>query len=156
MNTSTSQFQFKLSTTMLFDYSYGWWQNRQWGTNVPPLLVVLMAMRTRGCKAAHIAWCSMSRATPEVSGCSHWATTCSVLPRRLPWQQANKQQPTNTPKMVAMLMAAAMHRYNTAHIAQWRRSRASLEATGSCHWASIAAGRCNWSCICHFFQVFSL
>ncbi len=34
-------------------------------------------------------------------------------------------------------MAAAVHQYNTALIAQWRRSRALLEATGRRHQASI-------------------
>ncbi len=43
----------------------------------------------------------------------------------------------NTPTFLAMLMAMAMRRYVTTHIAQWRRSRASLEATGCHHWASI-------------------
>jgi hypothetical protein len=78
-----------------------------------------------------IAQCGMSRATLEATGRCHRATTCSVSPQRLPEQQANKQQSTNTPKKVAMLMAAAARRYNTTCIAQWRRSRALLEATGS-------------------------
>jgi hypothetical protein len=34
-------------------------------------------------------------------------------------------------------MAAAVHQYNTPHIARWRRSRALLEATGRRHWVSI-------------------
>jgi hypothetical protein len=34
-------------------------------------------------------------------------------------------------------MAVAVHQYNTAHIAQWRRSRALLEATRRRHQASI-------------------
>jgi hypothetical protein len=53
---------------------------------------------------------------------SHWmlplGNTCSVLPQRPPGQQANKQQSTNTPKKVAILMAMAMRWYVTAHIAQ--------------------------------------
>jgi hypothetical protein len=32
-----------------------------------------------------------------------------------------------------------VRRYNTAHITQWRRSRASQEATGRRHQASIVA-----------------
>jgi hypothetical protein len=71
-----------------------------------------------------IAQCGMSRATPEATVCRHWATTCSVLPQRLPGQQANKQQSTNAPKKVAELMAMAIRRYGTAHIARWRRLRA--------------------------------
>jgi hypothetical protein len=51
--------------------------------------------------------------------------------------QANKQQSTNTPKKVAMFMAAAVHQCNTMRITQLRRSRALPEATGRCHQASI-------------------
>ncbi len=34
-------------------------------------------------------------------------------------------------------MAAAVHQYNTVRMAQWKRSRALLEATGHRHWVSI-------------------
>jgi hypothetical protein len=67
-------------------------------------------------------------------------------------QNNNKK---NTPTLLAILMAMAMRQYNTAHIAQWRRSRASLEATGCCHLASICFNNINWSCQHWFFQVFS-
>ncbi len=102
--------------------------------------------RPCGCAGANtdgIAQCGMSRATSEATGCRHRATTCSILPQQPPEQQANKQQPTNTPKKVAMLMAAAVSRYNTARIAQWKRSRALLEATGCRHWASIMSDNIN-------------
>jgi hypothetical protein len=79
----------------------------------------------------------MSTATPEATGHQHRATTCSVLPQQLPGQQAYKQQSTNTPAKLAILMAMAMRRYVTVRIAQWRRFRASLEATGHRHRASI-------------------
>jgi hypothetical protein len=102
-----------------------------------------------------IARCGMSRATLEVTGRGHWVTTCSVLPQRPPGQQAKKQQSTNAPKKLAVLMAMAMHRYVTAHIAQWRRFRALLDATKRRHRASIVADCCNWSCMCPFLQVFS-
>jgi hypothetical protein len=85
----------------------------------------------------------MSRATPEATGRWHRATTHSILPQRPPEQQANKQQSTNTPKKVAMLMAVAVRRYNTARIARWRRSRALLEATGRRHRASIMSNNIN-------------
>ncbi len=101
-----------------------------------------------------IAQCSMSRATPEATGCRHRATTCYVSPQRPPGQQANKQQSTNTPKKVAVFMAMAMCRYVTAHIAQWRRSRASLEATGCRHWVSIMSDNINWTWLRWFFDVF--
>ncbi len=97
----------------------------------------------------------MSRATPEATGHHHWATTRYVLPQRPPGQQANKQQSTNTPKKVAILMAMAMRRYVTARIARWRRSRASLEATVHRHWASIMSDNINRTWLQCFFLMFS-
>ncbi len=86
--------------------------------NAPRPPAVLMATAVRRSNTDGIVQCSMSRATPEATGRWHWATTHSVLPQRLPEQQASKQQSTNTPKKVAMMMAAAVRRYNTVHIAQ--------------------------------------
>jgi hypothetical protein len=78
-----------------------------------------------------------------------------VLPQPPPGQQANKQQSTNTPKKVAMFIAAAVHQFNTAHITQWRRSRALLEATGCCHWASIMSNNIKLDItMTIFFDVF--
>jgi hypothetical protein len=129
-----------------------WW----WQTNVPLLPAILIAMAVRQSDTDGIAQCGISRATPEASGRRRRGTTCSVLPRRRPVQQAKKQQSTNTPKKVAILTATAVRRYDTAHITQWRRStRASQEATGCRHQASIAANRCNQSRICRFFLVSS-
>jgi hypothetical protein len=110
-----------------------WWQQ----TNAPFPPAILMAMAVRRSNTDSITQCSMSKATPEATGRRHRATTCSVLPQRLPGQQAYKQQSTNTPAKLAILMAMAMCWYVTERIAQWRRSRASLEATGCRHWASI-------------------
>jgi hypothetical protein len=120
-----------------YDYSK---QKKQWRlTNAPHPPAVLMATTVRQSNADSIARCGMSTATPKATGRRHRATTCSVLPQQLPGQQAFKQQSTNTPApaKLAILMAMAMCRYVTACIARWRRSRASLEATGSCHRASI-------------------
>jgi hypothetical protein len=77
-----------------------------------------MAMAVRRSNTDGIAQCGMFRATPEATGRHHWVTTCYVSPQRPPGQQANEQQSTNTPKKVAVLMAMAMRRYVTAHIAQ--------------------------------------
>jgi hypothetical protein len=63
---------------------------------------------------------------------------------------------TNTPKKVAMLMAAAVRQYNTARITQWRRSRALLEATGRRHRASVMSDNINWTWLRHFLLLFSL
>jgi hypothetical protein len=76
-----------------------------------------MATAVRQSSTDGIAQCGMSRATPEATGCRHQVTTCSILPQQPPEQQANKQQSTNTPKKVAMLMAAVVRRYNTVRIA---------------------------------------
>jgi hypothetical protein len=111
-------------------------------------------MAVHRCNTKRISQCSMSRATLEATGCWHWATTCSVLPQRLPGQQANKQQSTNTPTKLAVLMAMAMRRYVTMRIIQWRRSRALLEATGCCHWASIMSNNIKGTWLQRFFSVF--
>ncbi len=118
---------------------------------MPPSQAILMAMRMRWSDEHGIAQCSKSRATLDAPGSRHWATTHSVLSQRPPGQQANKQQSTNTPKKVAVLMAMAMRRYVAAHIAQWRRSRASLEATGRRHWVSIMSNNINWTWLQRFF-----
>ncbi len=140
---------------MVFGYGYCWWQNWQWRTNAPCPPAVSMATAVRQSDTDNIARCGMSRATLEATGCRHRATTCCVSPQRPPGQQANKQQSTNTPKKVAVLMAMAMHRYITACIAQWRRSRASLEATGRCHRASIMSNNIVRTWLWRFFLMFS-
>ncbi len=137
---------------MVFGYGYCQWQNWQWRTNAPRPPAVSMATAVRRSNTDGIARWGMSRATPEATGCRHRATTCYVLPQQLPGQQANKQQSTNTPKKVAILMAMAMRRYVTACIAQWRRSRASLEATGRHHWASIMSNNINRTWLRFFFM----
>ncbi len=74
---------------------------------------------------------------------SHWMPALSNnLLRIAPASaRATGKQTTiiNTPTKLAVLMAIVMPRYDTVHIAQWRRSRASLEATGCHHWASTCS-----------------
>jgi hypothetical protein len=123
--------------------------------NAPCPPAVLMATAVRRSNTDGIARCGMSRATPEATGRRHQATTCSLLPQWPPEQQANKQQSTNTPKKVAMLMAAMVHRYNTAHVARWRRSRALLEATGCRHRVSIMSNNINRTWLRRFLLMFS-
>ncbi len=122
--------------------------------NAPHLPAVLMATAVRRSNTDGIAQCGMSRATTEATGRRHRVTTCSVSPQRPPGQQAYKQQSTNTPAKLAILMAMAMRRYVTARIARWRRSRASLEATGRCHWASIMPDNIVGTWLQRFFYVF--
>jgi hypothetical protein len=113
-----------------------------------------MATAVRRSNTDSIAQCGMSRATLEATGRHHWATTHYTSPQQPPGQQANKQQSTNTPKKVAILMAMAMRQYVTALIAQWRRSRASLEATGPRHRASIVSNNINRTWLRVFFLCF--
>ncbi len=140
---------------MVFGYGYCQWQNRRWQTNAPCPPAVSMAMVVHRSDTVGIAWCGMSRATLKATGCRHRATPHYLLPQGPPGQQANKQQSTNTHKKMAMLIAMAMRRYITARIAQWRRSRASLEATGRHHRASIMSNNINWTWLLCFFM-FSL
>ncbi len=113
-----------------------------------------MATAVRWSSRDSIAQCSMSRSTLEATGRRHRATTRYATPQRPPGQQANKQQSTNTPKKVAVLMAMAMCRYVTVCITRWRRSRASLEATGRRHWVSIMSDNINWTWLRCFFLCF--
>jgi hypothetical protein len=107
--------------------------------NEPYLQAISMAMAACRSNADGIAQWGMSRATPEATGHRHRATTCSVSPPRPPGHQQTKQRQKNGPALLAILMAVAVRRYNTARIVRWWRSRASLEATGRCHLVSIAA-----------------
>jgi hypothetical protein len=127
---------------------------RQWHQHVPLSLAILMAMAVHWCNTKCIAQCSMSRATLEATARRHWATNCSVLPQPPLGQQANKQQSTNTPTKLAVLMAMAMRRYVTPHTAQWRRSRALLEATGRRRWASIISNNIKRTWIRCFLLLF--
>jgi hypothetical protein len=86
--------------------------------NAPCLPAVSMATAVCRSNTEGIARYGMSRATPEATGHRHRVTTRYVLPQRPPGQQANKQQSTNTPEKVAVLMAMAMRRYITVRIAQ--------------------------------------
>ena len=42
---------------------------------------------------------------------------------------ANKTMIQHVPTLLAISMAVAMRRYNTAHISRWKRSSALIEAT---------------------------
>jgi hypothetical protein len=113
-----------------------------------------MATAVRRTNTDSVVQCGMSRATPEATGRRHRATTHYISPQWPPGQPANKQQSTNTPKKVAVLMAMAMCRYVITCIALWRRSRASLEATRRCHRVSIISDNINWTWLQWFFDVF--
>ena len=139
---------------MVLGYNYTKQKRRWWRTNAPHLLVISMATAVCRSNTDGIAQCSMSTATPEATRRHHRATTCSVLPQRPPGQQAYKQQSTNTPAKMAILMAMAMHRYVIARITQWRRSRSLLEATGLRHRASIMPNNMVGTWLRWFFLCF--
>ncbi len=50
----------------------------------------------------------------------------------------------NAGKLMAILIAMAMQRYNAGCITQWSTSGASLEATGCRHWSSACAVLPRW------------
>ncbi len=134
---------------MVFSYDgYCQWWNWRWHQNVPPLLAILMAI------AVHEL---PDGACPGLSEKPLDAAIGQLLTLYCPSGcQGNSKQNDNTKNwstLLAILMAAAVHRYDTARISQWRRSRALVEATERCHWASIAANRCQ--SYLGFFQVFS-
>jgi len=52
----------------------------------------------------------------------------------------NKSMTTkNAGKVLAILIAMRMRQYNARRIARWSTYRATLEATGCCHWVSACA-----------------
>ena len=66
-------------------------RRRRW-TNAPLSRPITMAMSVRRCHMERIAQCSINRASSEATGRRHWATTRSVLPRRLPERQQTKRR----------------------------------------------------------------
>jgi hypothetical protein len=49
----------------------------------------------------------------------------------------NRRMQTNPPTLQAISIAMLIRRYNAEHIAQYSRSRATLDTVEHCHWASI-------------------
>jgi hypothetical protein len=77
---------------MVLSYDYAKRNRRRWRTNAPPLWTMLMAIVRRWSDICGIAWCSMSRATPEATGRRHRGTTRSVSPWQPPGRQQTKQR----------------------------------------------------------------
>jgi len=94
-----------------------------------------MAMAVHWCHTERIYRCSMTRALPEATGRRHWATTGSTLPAAA-GAPANETTMQHVPTLLAISMALAMRRYNTVHIAQWKRFLAFKKATKRHHRAS--------------------
>ncbi len=77
---------------MVLSYNYSNQNRQRRRTNATPLRAISMAMAVRLCNMERITQCSMTRASPEATGCRHRVTTCSVLPRRQPGRQSTKLQ----------------------------------------------------------------
>ena len=99
-----------------------------------------------------ICWSTLSNAAwPGL----HWKPLDAAIRQLLiPRAINNNTMIKNTPTLLAVLMAIVMQWYDTARIAQWRRSMASLEATGHRHWVSICFNSINWSYLHCFFSIF--
>ena len=138
---------------MVLSYNLIKQKRRQQQTNAPPLLAILMAMRRRLSYAYGIAWCSMSRATPEATGCCHWVTTCSICSRS---RHGDSKQNNNVKctHFLAILMAVAMRRYYISRITWWRRFMAFLKATKRHRQASTCSDNIYLTCLPPFFVVY--
>jgi hypothetical protein len=68
---------------------------------------------------------------------------------------ANKTTTKTCTHFAGYFDAVAVRRYVTAHIAWWRRSRASLEAIGHHHWVSIMSDNIIGTYLCRFYWYFS-
>ena len=109
--------------------------------------MIRSALPKRGCLGPGLYW------KPLMSPSGNYSLRLAPAAARV---AGKTMMMNNTPCLLTILMAMALRRYVSAHIAQWRRSRAMLDATGHYQRASIAADSSNWSCMHHFFRVFSL
>jgi len=93
-------------------------------------------------------------ATLEATGNRHWASFRTVLPQRTTGFACRQKNDEKASYLPAVLLAVAVRRYNTKRIARWRGTRATPEATGCRHRASIVADRMNQSRKSQFFPSF--
>ena len=109
-----------------------WW----WRTNVPPLRAIYDG------HADALEQYGVHRLIQHDQGFtrSHWMPPSGNYLLRIAHAATrvtiNKTSMENVPTLLAILMAIPMQGYNTAHIAQWRRFVAFMEATKHCHQAS--------------------
>ena len=116
-----------------YDYSN---RNRQrWRTNAPPSRAILMAIAVRQCDMKRIPWCSMQH-DQSFTG-SHWTPQSGDYLLRIAPSAAratiNLTMIQHVHTLLAVLIAIAMWRYYTAHIARWRRFVAFIKATKRHH-----------------------
>ena len=69
---------------------------------------------------------------------------------------SNQNIDENVPTLLAVSVAMAVQRYNTAFIVQWRRFMASLKVTKHCHWASTHSDNINRTCLPPLFVVYCI
>ncbi len=112
------------------------------------------AMLMRRYDATYIARWREFMTTPEAIGRRHWGSIRTLLPRRTTGFACRQKHDEKASYLPAVLLAVAVRRYDTKRIAQWRGTRATPEATGCRHRASIAADRMNWSRKSPFFPSF--
>ena len=112
------------------------------------------AAAKRWCNAAYIDQWRESRASLEATGCRHRLSICTVSPHWTTGSHSFKNNNNKAPYLPAILLAVAVRRYDTKCITRWRGSMATPEATGCCHWASIAADSINQSRKSQFFPIF--
>ena len=75
-----------------------------------------MAMRTHWINARGITQCSMTKATPEASGCCHQATSTLRITLAAGRATINKTMMKNSHTLLAILVAIAMQRYDAVCI----------------------------------------
>ena len=117
---------------MVLRYDFSSWYKWQRRTNV----AFSMAMAVCRCNTERITRCSMTRASPKATGHHHPVTTCSVLPRRLPWRQSTQLKCNMYP-----ICWPFWWPYYAARVAQWRRFVAFIKATKNHHRASTRSNR---------------
>ncbi len=104
--------------------------------------------------ATYIARWREFMTTLEATGRRHWASIRTLLPRWTTGFACRQKNDEKASYLPAVLLAVAVCRYNTKRIARWRGTRATPEATGCRHRASIAADRMNRSRKSRFFPSF--
>jgi len=112
---------------MVVSYDYSSQNRQRRRTNVPPSQAITMAMAVSRCNIEHITRCSMTRASPEVTGCRHWPLGDYSL--HIAPGAARATINITIVEHVPTLLAVLMRQYYTVRISQWRRFVAFVKAT---------------------------
>jgi hypothetical protein len=130
---------------VVLSYNYAKRKRRRQRTNAPPSQAILMAMRRHWSDTCSITQCSMTRASPEATGCRHRATTRSVTPWRPPGQQQTKQR-CNMYPLWWPFQWPSWCGGTIVSIAWCRRFVAFIKATKRHHRASSCSDITNQTC----------